>query len=342
VFKEFTVLRRVLSDSSMDVCRNGSTTTTDYAEPIIPRSRLSQALARLRLHFSDAELSAEVMLSSSKAGLNHDEFMYLVSSNISRRMSIEKVIKAFLQLQPSGTMGVDELKTFMMSSSLHREGDLNGEADAEPLTEEEFSMFCGLADPRGTQSVYIFSLLACFYPKASHGMLETLLAKHGIGASIELRDEAIRQESNHRAPIEESEGRERSQVMLAFAALVAQMEQEREAKAKAAEAERQQRAREEELEQQKRARQQELEQQKQAREQEQRDAAAAHAQRTVAQNISDAQQREAASRRAVDDAERSERAALEQSAAKSKKANTPLPPKPKADVGCCRIVPDKK
>lgn len=324
MFKEFTVLRRVLSDSAMDVSRTSSTSqpsTSDYVEPIIPRSRLAQALARLRLHFSEAELSTEVALSSSKAGLNHDEFLFLVGSNINRRMSIEKVIKAFLLLQPSGTMGVDELKTFMMASSLHREGDhLRGEADAEPLTEEEFTMFCGLADPRGTRSVYIFTLLTCFYPKASHGLVETLLAKHGIGASIELRDERIRQEATDRTPIETAEQNERSQVMLEFATLVAQMEEAKEAQAKAAESERQQRA----------------------REQEQREAAAAHAQRSIAQKLAEAQQHESSSRRVVEDAERSERAALAQAAAKSKKDNTPLPPKPKAAVGCCRIVPDKQ
>lgn len=327
VFREFTVLRRVLSDSSMDASKasNASqqSTNSDYVEPLVPRSRLSQALARLRLHFSESELSTEVAVSASKSGLNHDEFMYLVGTNINRRMSIEKVVKAFLALQPSGSMGVEELRTFMLSSSLHREGQRlqsGGEADAEPLTEDEFSMFCGLADPRGTRVVHILTLLECFYPKAPRGLLETLLAKHGIGASVELRDEKIRQEASSRRPIEELEASERTELYLQHASLIAQYEDAKAAK----------------------IRSEQLEREAQLRDHQQREAAAREAAATHQQRITESQRLEVSSRRTIEEAERVDRAALMQAEAKSKKANTPQPPKPKAAVGCCRIVPDKQ
>jgi Ca2+-binding EF-hand superfamily protein len=154
-----------------------------FSPPMIPRSQLLIALARLRLNFSEVELSSEVTMSSSKYGLNRDEFLLLVQSNVSRRMTIERVIKAFLDLQPSGMMGVDELRTFVMSPALRQEGEAYGDADFEPLTAGEFNIFCGQADPRGSGVVHIARLLWCFFPNAPRDLIEGLLEKHAVGAT---------------------------------------------------------------------------------------------------------------------------------------------------------------
>ncbi|CUG86341.1 Hypothetical protein, putative [Bodo saltans] len=154
-----------------------------HTPAMIPRSQLLLALARLRLNFSEVELSSEVTMSASKYGLNRDEFMLLVQNNVSRRMSIERVIRAFLDLQPSGMMDVDELRLFMTSAALRQEGEAYGDADFEPLTAAEFNVFCGQADPRGSGVVHIARLLSCFFPNAPKDIVEGLLEKHSVGAT---------------------------------------------------------------------------------------------------------------------------------------------------------------
>ncbi|CUG86340.1 Hypothetical protein, putative [Bodo saltans] len=291
----------------------------DFQEPTIPRSLLPQAVARLRLHFSDRELSTEVLLSASKAGLNHDEFLFLVTSNINRRLSIEKVIKAFLELQPSGKMSIDELR-ILVSSALRLESTIYDGANFEPLTSEEFDLFCGKVDPRGTGFVHIATLLAALFPNVPFEVLEEILLQYGIGSVAE-QQEIITDEARRRIPIEEDAN-------LQFRRLLSAAE-ESHARALALERENAD-ARAFLLDQQRRK-------------------AAAERDRRQVEQRAQAEQQETTSRAPIVEAERTERAAIGQAAAKSKKevaardaaaarALLPPPPKPKSDAGCCRIV----